>query len=160
MVVNFELFNGRTDLWFVLTNSELVMYKHGSVLLSNYAFVLYNFVRIFNLKCICHSCMTFNYVCDTYYQFRILLNHFVLTFLLIAGMATGSAAQHDVPELLDRHTNARHRSYLSAVCQQELGTLRPRVAMEVMRLDPRWIQRYVVIHFFYYIFSFIVNFVV
>ena len=108
MFVNFELFDGQTNLRFVLTNYELVMYKHRNVLLSNYAFVLYNFLHIFNLKCICHSCMTFNYVCDTYYQFRILLSRFVLSCLLIAGMATSSAVQHNVPELLDRHTDARH----------------------------------------------------
>lgn len=66
-----------------------------------------------------------------------------------------AAGYGDCPELLDPRLDQRHRSYLSAVKGQDLGVLRPRVPLELLRLDDRWIPRYGFICLsFYFIFSY------
>jgi hypothetical protein len=56
------------------------------------------------------------------------------TYIFHAEMA-------QTPELLDANTDVRHRSYLAAVEGQELHELRPRVAMELLHLDDRSLDR-------------------
>lgn len=62
---------------------------------------------------------------------------------IYTGMATEEGAGSQCPELLDPVLDRRHRSYLSAVRRQDLPTLRLRVPLQLLRLDERWIPRYV-----------------
>ena len=46
------------------------------------------------------------------------------------------------PELLDPAVDVGHRSYMTTVRGLNLGTLRARVPLATMPLDPRWLPRF------------------
>jgi hypothetical protein len=51
-------------------------------------------------------------------------------------------AHPSTPELLDPAVDKKHRSFLSAEHQTELGVFRPRGPGELLTVDERWSHRY------------------
>jgi hypothetical protein len=47
------------------------------------------------------------------------------------------------PELLDRDTDRRHRSFLSAVCGEDVGHVRCRTTRTLLPIHDRWVPKYV-----------------
>jgi hypothetical protein len=57
-----------------------------------------------------------------------------------------------LPELFDEQTDRAHRSYHSAICGGELGTVRFRGLGHYMPLHPGWCLKYVIRHLRIFVF--------
>jgi hypothetical protein len=57
------------------------------------------------------------------------------------------------PELFDEAVDRQHRSYVSAVLGRPLGAIRCRMTRTLLPIHPRWIPKYV-IHVYYFFLSF------
>jgi hypothetical protein len=49
-----------------------------------------------------------------------------------------------LPALFDERIDKEHRSYMSAICGADPGTLRARVLSHYMPLHPTWVPKYVI----------------
>jgi hypothetical protein len=67
----------------------------------------------------------------------------------------GCTAEYVRPELFDEAVDRQHRSYVSAILEGPLGTIRCRTTHTLMPIHQRWIPKYVI--YIYYLFLFPYN---
>jgi hypothetical protein len=60
-----------------------------------------------------------------------------------AQAARAELEAYVTPELLDRDTDRRHRSFLSAVCGEDVGHVCCRTTRTLLPIHDRWVPKYV-----------------
>jgi hypothetical protein len=60
------------------------------------------------------------------------------------------------PELFDEAVDRQHRSYVSAVLGRPLGAIRCRTTRTLLSIHPRWIPKYVLHIYYFFLFFTIV----
>ena len=63
------------------------------------------------------------------------------------AQAQAAAAQYVRPELLNATVDNKHRSFLSVVLEETLGTVRCRTSRQLMPIHDLWVPKYVKICF-------------